>query len=65
MTSVGIDCALDCTKRGAWIQTNGNEFVGRYYRISASKWVPLASTEARVLSKAKSSATVATALSHA
>jgi Domain of unknown function (DUF1906) len=52
MTSVGIDCALDCTKKANWIKTNGNEFIGRYYRNSVSRWASLTSTEARVLSSA-------------
>jgi hypothetical protein len=48
--SDGIDCALDCTKRAAWIKANGNEFVGRYYRNALSKWTPLDSNEARAIS---------------
>jgi hypothetical protein len=52
MTSVGIDCALDCTKRASAIKANNNDFVGRYYRNSVSKWAPLTSTEARALSGA-------------
>jgi hypothetical protein len=49
--SDGIDCALDCTKQAAWIKANGNEFVGRYYRNSASKWTALGAAEAQALSK--------------
>jgi hypothetical protein len=48
--SDGIDCALDCTKKAAWIKANGNEFVGRYYRNSASKWTALGANEARSIS---------------
>ena len=48
----GIDCALDCTKKAAWIASNGNEFVCRYYRLPTSKWAPLTATEAKALSKA-------------
>ena len=50
--SKGIDCALDCTKRAAWIKANGNEFVGRYYRNAGSKWAGLDVDEARAISKA-------------
>jgi hypothetical protein len=50
--SIGIDCALDCTKKAAWIKANGSEFVGRYYRNAASKWAPLTVEEARTLSTA-------------
>ena len=48
--SDGIDCALDCTKRAAWIKANGNEFLGRYYRNSVSKWTPLTANEAKAIS---------------
>ena len=48
--SDGMDCALDCTAKVTWIKANGNEFVGRYYRNSASKWTALAAKEARTIS---------------
>ena len=50
--SDGIDCALDCTKKAAWIKGNGNEFVtASCYRNSASKWTALGAAEAQALSK--------------
>jgi hypothetical protein len=50
--SAGIDCALDCTKKVAWIKANGNDFLARYYRNAASKWTALAANEARAISAA-------------
>jgi glycoside hydrolase-like protein len=47
----GIDCALDCTKKVAWLKAAGMEFVGRYYRNSASRWTPLTHGEAQALSE--------------
>lgn len=48
----GIDCALDCTKKAAWIKAQGAEFVGRYYRTHNSQWTPLTLGEAQTLSSA-------------
>jgi Domain of unknown function (DUF1906) len=48
----GLDCALDCTKRGGWLKAAGNEFVGRYYRNAASRWTPLTHPEGRSLTDA-------------
>jgi hypothetical protein len=46
----GIDCALDCTKKASWIKASGADFVGRYYRNSASRWTPLTHAEGQALS---------------
>src|ERR1700687_2065340 len=45
----GIDCALDCTKKVSWIKASGADFVGRYYRNSASRWAQLTHAEGQAL----------------
>ena len=48
----GIDCALDCTKKVTWLKAAGTEFVGRYYRNSASHFAALTHGEGQALSSA-------------
>jgi hypothetical protein len=52
MNVIGIDCALDCTKRIAAIRGLHAQFVGRYYRQASSHWPALTSAEAKALSNA-------------
>jgi hypothetical protein len=52
MNVIGIDCALDCTRRIAAIKGLHAQFVGRYYRQATSQWPALTNAEAKALSAA-------------
>ncbi|MEG8024371.1 DUF1906 domain-containing protein [Sphingomonas aurantiaca] len=51
-SSIGMDCAADCTSRAAAIAASNAKVVGRYYRWPTSKYKSLTHAEAAALSKA-------------